>query len=225
RANAGKTTILRRVCNTRDSPEIRNGAGERIDPALLKATKGVRLHNIENEMVFQSNPGFIFHDSRGFEAGGESEFDQVKAFIARRSKETNLKDQVRYCIPMDEASRSFTEGKVKFFCQTITKFDALYDVEFTQLRAKELPSKEAKELAPKHAEESFAHGPQLKFLRDVRRPPKCHTCLPNMNRDDADCGSLIERTAGTLDDEVLQQLFFSTQQANLELCMKYAVER
>ncbi|KAG1740694.1 hypothetical protein EDD22DRAFT_786812, partial [Suillus occidentalis] len=118
RANAGKTTILQRVCNTCDSPEIRNSAGERIDPALLKASKG--LHNIENEMVFQSKPGFIFHDSRGFEAGDESEFAQVKALIARRSKETNLKDQVYaiwYCIPMDEASRSFTEGEVKFFSQ------------------------------------------------------------------------------------------------------------
>ncbi|KAG1721778.1 hypothetical protein EDD22DRAFT_962416 [Suillus occidentalis] len=181
RKKIGKTTILQRVCNTRDSPEIRNGAGERIDPALLKASKGRRLHNIENEMVFQSKPGFIFHDSRGFEAGDESNFAQ--AFIARRSDQTNIKDQVYaiwYCIPMDEASRLFTEGEVKFFSQTITKFDALYDVEFAQLRAKGLPSKEAEELAPKHAEESFAHGPQLKFLRDVRRPPKCHTCLPRM---------------------------------------------
>jgi hypothetical protein len=32
------------------------------------------------------DPGFVFHDSRGFEAGGESEFDKVKAFIAGRSK-------------------------------------------------------------------------------------------------------------------------------------------
>jgi hypothetical protein len=45
-------------------------------------------------MVFQSNPGFVFHDSRGFEAGGKSEFDQVKAFIAGRSKEIKLKDQL-----------------------------------------------------------------------------------------------------------------------------------
>jgi hypothetical protein len=45
-------------------------------------------------MVFQSNPGFVFHDSRGFEAGGESEFDQVVAFIARRSKEPALKNQL-----------------------------------------------------------------------------------------------------------------------------------
>jgi hypothetical protein len=59
-----------------------------------------------------------------------------------------------------------------------TKFDALYDVEFGQLRDKGIPRKDAKELAPKHAEESYANGPQLKFLKNVRWPPKCHVCLP-----------------------------------------------
>lgn len=86
----------------------------------------------------------------------------------------------------------------------------------------------AKELAPKHAEESFAKGPQLKLLyhsEKIRRPPKCHVCLSNMNSDDADCRPLIELTIGALDNEVLKQLFVSTQQTNLELCMKYAIER
>jgi hypothetical protein len=51
-------------------------------------------HDIENEMVFQNNPVFVFHDSCGFEAGSESEFDKVKAFIASRWKKTKLKDQL-----------------------------------------------------------------------------------------------------------------------------------
>ncbi|KAG1848827.1 era-like GTP-binding protein [Suillus tomentosus] len=238
RANAGKTTILQRVCNTRDNPQIYNSAGKKIDVAVLTASRERGLHDIENEMVFQSNPGFIFHDSRGFEAGGVSEFEKVKAFIARRSKETKIKKQLHaiwYCIPMDEASRSFTAGENKFFsqCDTgsipvivlFTKFDALYDVEFAKLRKEGKSRKDAKELAPTHADESFANGPQLKFLEEVRWPPRCHVCLPNMEKDDADCRTLIERTAETLDNEVLQQLFVSTQQTNLEICMKYAVER
>jgi hypothetical protein len=52
------------------------------------------LHDIENEMVFQSNPKFIFHDSRGFEAGGATELDSVKAFIARRAKVKQIHEQV-----------------------------------------------------------------------------------------------------------------------------------
>ncbi|KAG2121424.1 hypothetical protein DEU56DRAFT_918181 [Suillus clintonianus] len=143
-----------------------------------------------------------------------------------------------YCIPMDQASRCFTEAERKFFscCDTgsipvivlFTKFDALYDVEFARLTENGTSRKDTKKLAPKYAEETFANGPQLKFLYDpktIRRPPKCHVCLPDMDQDDADCGPLIERTAGTLDNEVLQQLFVSTQQTNLELCMKYAVEK
>ncbi|KAG1806988.1 uncharacterized protein BJ212DRAFT_1282537 [Suillus subaureus] len=241
RANAGKTTILQRVCNTRENPEIYNSAGEKIDATVLMASTERGEHDIENEMVFRSNPGFVFHDSRGFEAGGESEFDKVKAFIVGRSKETRLRNKLHaiwYCIPMDEASRSFTKGEIKFFsqCDTgiipvmvlFTKFDALYDVAYAELRSKRVSMEEAEEQAPKHAEESFAVGSQLKFLyhsKDIRHPPRCHVCLPNMDKDDADCGQLIKLTAGTLDDEVVEQLFVSTQQTNLELCMTYAVER
>ncbi|KAG2364927.1 era-like GTP-binding protein [Suillus spraguei] len=238
RANAGKTTILQRVCNAKENPEIYDCAGKKIDPAVLKASRERGEHDIENEMVFRSNPGFIFHDSRGFEVGGESEFNKVKAFIARRSKETKLKDQLHaiwYCIPMDQECRSFTAAENKFFsqCDTgiipvmvlFTKFDALYDIAYAELKSKGVSMKDAQALAPMHAEESFANGPQLNFLKNVRWPSKCHVCLPNMDKVDADCGSLIERTAGTLDNEVLKQLFVSTQQINLELCMKYAVEK
>jgi len=35
RANAGKTTILQRVCNTRENPEIYNSAGENVGIAML----------------------------------------------------------------------------------------------------------------------------------------------------------------------------------------------
>ncbi|KAG2135152.1 GTP-binding protein [Suillus clintonianus] len=241
RANAGKTTILQRVCNTKENPEIFNSAGEKIDAAVLTASRERGEHDIENELAFQTNPGFIFHDSCGFEAGGESEYDKMNKFIADRSKKVDIKDRIHaiwYCIPMDQASRCFTEAETKFFsrCDTgsipvivlFTKFDALYATEFTRLTENGMLRKDAKRLAPKHAEDSFANGTQVKSLYDpktIRRPPKCHVCLPDMNKDDADCGPLIERTAGILDDRVLQQLFVSTQQTNLELCMKYAVEQ
>jgi hypothetical protein len=51
-------------------------------------------HDIENEMVFKSNPGFIFHDSRGFEAGGVDELHIVKNFIAQRARQKKLHDQL-----------------------------------------------------------------------------------------------------------------------------------
>ena len=59
---------------------------------LISSQRG--MHKIENELVFQSNPGFIFHDSRGFEAGGIEELNTVKEFIAQRSKLDKLKSQL-----------------------------------------------------------------------------------------------------------------------------------
>jgi len=45
-------------------------------------------------MVFRSNPGFIFHDSRGFEAGDVSELGIVKDFIKEYSAKKKLKDRL-----------------------------------------------------------------------------------------------------------------------------------
>jgi hypothetical protein len=45
-------------------------------------------------MVFRSNPGYVFHDSRGFEAGGVDEMKKVKAFVSERSQKKKLRDQV-----------------------------------------------------------------------------------------------------------------------------------
>ncbi|KAG1821461.1 hypothetical protein EV424DRAFT_827401 [Suillus variegatus] len=159
RANAGKTTILKRVCNTRSNPNIYDSAGKKIDPAVLMASRERGVHDIENEVVFRNNPGFVFHDSRGFEAGGQFEFDKVKAFIASRSKERCLSDRIHviwYCVPMDKDGRSFTEAEVKFFsqCDTgsiavivlFTKFDALYDDEFAELTSKGVSRKDAQAL-------------------------------------------------------------------------------
>lgn len=98
------------------------------------------IHDIENEMVFRSNPGFIFHDSRGFEAGGVDELQKVKIFVCERAKEKDLRNQVhviwynwsfqmfpctnqnyiqRYCIPMND-SRPITNAEVQFFSRSGT---------------------------------------------------------------------------------------------------------
>jgi tRNA pseudouridine-54 N-methylase len=51
-------------------------------------------HDIENELMFKSNPGYIFHDSRGFESGSASEVERVKAFISDRSWTGDLPKQI-----------------------------------------------------------------------------------------------------------------------------------
>lgn len=58
------------------------------------------IHDIENEMVFRDRPEFIFHDSRGFEAGGVDEMKKVKAFISEHAKAKRLQDQIHaiWCV-------------------------------------------------------------------------------------------------------------------------------
>jgi hypothetical protein len=47
-------------------------------------------HDIENEVSFTNHRGYVFHDSRGFEAGDEKELKIVQDFVRRRSQERKL---------------------------------------------------------------------------------------------------------------------------------------
>jgi hypothetical protein len=78
-------------------------------------------HNIEDEYVFESHEGYVFHDSRGFEAGDDSELKIIQTFVSRASRENRMNDRLhaiwlvpsdthgceftklilRYCVPMD----------------------------------------------------------------------------------------------------------------------------
>jgi len=235
RANAGKTTVLQRICNTTENPVIYNSKGAKIENSVVDASAERGSHDIENELVFQSNPGFIFHDSRGFESGGAAELIKVQEFITKRSKEKKLQDQVHaiwYCIPMDD-SRPITTAELAFFCNCgtgrvpvvaiFTKFDALISKAFQALREKGMSRQDAKAQALTHAEKDFAKE-YLHLIYEKQYPPKGHLYLRDMNKLEAKCPELTAQTASVLDDSVLQQLFVTTQQNNLELCMEYAVK-
>ena len=53
-----------------------------------------------DEFSFKSNPQFIFHDSPGFEAGGEQELQDVLSFIQEKGKANEVKDQIHaiWCV-------------------------------------------------------------------------------------------------------------------------------
>ncbi|KAG6326002.1 hypothetical protein ID866_13087 [Astraeus odoratus] len=106
RANADKTTILPRVCGATDLPEVFDGEGNKRESAIVDGSLEVShnqnpvlsagnrrqrgQHNIRDELVFQSNRGFIFHDSCGFEAGSEDEFEKTKDFVVEHSSATKV---------------------------------------------------------------------------------------------------------------------------------------
>ncbi|KAI5991993.1 hypothetical protein F5J12DRAFT_727142, partial [Pisolithus orientalis] len=87
RANVGKTTILQRICNTMDQPEVFNGEGKKVCKrhnlflSLVVDCIQCGYHSIEDELIFKCGPCFVFHDSCGFEAGSEAQFGVVKEFV------------------------------------------------------------------------------------------------------------------------------------------------
>ncbi|KZP07191.1 GTP-binding protein [Athelia psychrophila] len=235
RANAGKTTILQKVCGTTKQPVVYDARGKEIKTQrFLMPSSDRGLHDINNIMVFESNPGFIFHDSRGFEAGGAQELDAVTTFLSTRSSSTELQEQVHaiwYCIPLDD-DRPFTRAEINFFseCGTgsvpviaiFTKFDAVDDKAFGELIEQGLTTDKARARAPDHAALIFERD--LKHvLYGMKYPPKSHVLLRDMNHPHASCEELVACTARGIDNAALKMLFVSTQRNNLGLCMKSAM--
>jgi len=68
-------------------------------------------------MIFEGNPGFIFHDSRGFEAGGVQEFQLVKEFIEERSRAKTVKEQLHaiWCVSTHLSRTNFLTQRKKCF--------------------------------------------------------------------------------------------------------------
>ena len=58
------------------------------------------IHDINRSFSSKSNPQFIFHDSPGFEAGSKAQIEQIKAFIAKRAKSTEVHDQLHAIWPV-----------------------------------------------------------------------------------------------------------------------------
>jgi hypothetical protein len=74
------------------------------------------MHNIEDELIFTNHSGYLFHDSRGFEAGGEDELKIVQEFVRRKSREGQLKDRLHaiWFVPLDTYNRKFTKLPIRY---------------------------------------------------------------------------------------------------------------
>lgn len=66
-------------------------------------------HDIEHQFQYPTAHGFVFHDSRGFEAGCAVELEKVKDFIHKRGKAEQLKDQLHaiWCAEAPRYSSNF----------------------------------------------------------------------------------------------------------------------
>ncbi|KAI6103978.1 GTP-binding protein [Pisolithus croceorrhizus] len=231
RANAGKTTILQRLCNTTDQPEIYDSEGKK---------RG--HHDIEDELIFRSNPRFVFHDSCGFECGSEMQFRKMKEFVMHRASTPNLEKRIHaiwFCIPLTDSHRMVTTAERKFFdeCYTghvpvivlLTKADALQLDAMQELQDEGLTDDEAMEgVADIEREMLNEHLARVKgWLNKSKFPPRDFQPLTGkysgMEQECADCSGLLACTANALNEEGLQKLLISTQQSSLAVCIEFAV--
>ena len=120
-----------------------------------------------------------------------------------------------------------------------TKFDALQDKCYHKLRSQGKNHQEAKDAMHELANKIF----QNEYLSRVLAtdfPPKAYICLAGnilslyrflkflqileMNKEENQCSELSEKTMDILDNDVLVNLFVSTQKNNLDLCIKKSIE-
>jgi len=189
-------------------------------------------HDIEDEITYEGS-NFIFHDSRGIEAGAVEEMEIVRRFINSRSTlEVQLKDRLHaiwYCIPLD-ADRRLAEAELEFFKEgtgtvplvaVFTKFDGLIVGEYCELH--HVQNEQAKlEKARANAEKTFQEH-YLHQILTVQNPPKAFVKLEDMDRADRNCPELTEKTAAAIDNGSLRQLFTSAQMNNFNLCIKHTL--
>ncbi|KAJ7022649.1 GTP-binding protein, partial [Mycena alexandri] len=238
RANAGKTTLLKKVCESIEDPEIygpdNEWASSKIDPALVQGSAERGIHDIELQLIFKSNPGFIFHDSRGFESGSVEEVAKVKHFITERAATRELPDQLHaiwYCLPTD-TTRPLLKADEDFFAidfqgrvpviAIFTKLDGLAERAFTMLCDDGYDRDDASE----HVDEKATELLKTNFmagLQQMAHPPSDYVQLEDMRQKTSNCKDLIEKTAESITDDGLRMLLVSVQRNNIALCIHYAV--
>ncbi|KAH8995784.1 hypothetical protein EDB86DRAFT_2804379 [Lactarius hatsudake] len=230
RANAGKTTILQRVCDTTGSPIIYRGGRWRNETYFSSvASKHDQRgkHTIDDELRFSDDDRYVFHDSRGIESGSTEELGILKEFIRRKCQERRLARRLHaiwYCVPMDNQRPLLDLKFFKDICPdqnvpvivVFTKYDQFR--RNVQIHLEDFGSLDDNvfDVADKQFKEHYL-GPLGDDIRWVR--------LEKMNRQNMRCDELIETTAAALNDDIVGLMLVAVQRGNLELSVKTALER
>ncbi|KAI9432349.1 hypothetical protein H4582DRAFT_1108027 [Lactarius indigo] len=223
RANAGKTSILQRICDTTESPAIYRGSEEvRLDPSMDRGE-----HTIDDELVFSNHKGYVFHDSCGIESGSREELGILNEFIRRKCGETRLRDRLHaiwYCVPMDNQRPELDLRFFKDICPDgnvpvvvlFTKYDQF--LRNVQIYVEDFgsPDDNVPDVAEKQFQEHYlcALDDNVRFVR-----------LEKMHKQSMGCDKLIETTAAALNDDIIGLMLLTVQRGNLELSVTAALKR
>ncbi|KAF8256781.1 hypothetical protein EI94DRAFT_190853 [Lactarius quietus] len=223
RANAGKTSILQRVCDTTESPTIYRGREEvKLEPSVNRGE-----HKIDDELVFSKHQGYVFHDSKGIESGSVEELEILKDFIQRKCGEKNLAKKLHaiwYCVPMDGHRPGLDLKHYDKICSdpnvpviaVFTKYDQfLCNVEMDMFdEPDKYPDGDVYQVAEKLFQDHYLHplGDDVKYVR-----------LENMQKNDSRCDVLVEKTAAALNEDAVSLMLLAVQKGNIGLSVKTAL--
>ncbi|KAI9457260.1 hypothetical protein BJY52DRAFT_1150513 [Lactarius psammicola] len=231
RANAGKTSILQRVCDTTESPIIYRGNEKvTLDPSIDRGE-----HKIDDELVFSNHRGYVFHDSRGIESGSEEELEILQEFIRRKCGERILRSRLHaiwFCVPMDNQRPQLDLKFVRDICPdqnvpvivVFTKYDQLLRNVKIHLEDYGNPDDNISDVAEKQFREHYLHplGDDVRFVRlESGSRVKCQ----EMHRQNMRCDELIEKTAAALNEDTVALMLLAVQRDNLEFSVKIALNR
>ncbi|KAH8987752.1 hypothetical protein EDB86DRAFT_3245679 [Lactarius hatsudake] len=221
RANAGKTTILKRVCETTESPVVYRGKEKvKLDPSMDRGE-----HAIDDELVFSNYRGYIFHDSCGIESASKEELSILQNFIRRKCREKRLRDKLHaiwYCVPMDNQRPGLDLRFLKDICPdenvpvivVFTKYDQFRRNVEIDVEDYGNPDDKVSEVAEKIFQKHYLHplGDGVGFVR-----------LEQMHRKNRRCDDLIEKTAAALNEDTVALMLLTVQKGNLQLSVKMAL--
>ncbi|KAH9049569.1 hypothetical protein EDB87DRAFT_1697290 [Lactarius vividus] len=223
RANAGKTSILQRICETTESPVIYRGGEEvELDPSMDRGE-----HRIDDELVFANHRGYVFHDSRGIESGSAEDLDILRKFIQSKCEKGRLRDRLHaiwYCVPMDNQRPGLDLKYFKDICPernvpviaVFTKYDQFR--RNVQIHVEDFgsPDDDVHDVTEKRFQERYVSplGDGVRYAR-----------LEQMHKQSLGCDKLIETTAAALNDDIVGLMLLAVQRGNLELSVKRALKR
>ncbi|KAH9014050.1 hypothetical protein EDB85DRAFT_2296057 [Lactarius pseudohatsudake] len=223
RANAGKTTILQRICDTTESPVIYRGSEEvKLDPSMDRGE-----HTIDDELVFSNHRGYVFHDSRGIESASTKELEILQEFVRRKCRAARLRDRLHaiwYCVPMDNQRPSLDLRFFNDICPdenvpviaVFTKYDQFRRNVEIDWEDNGNPGDDVTERTEKLFQEHYLQplGDHVQFVR-----------LEQMHRQNRGCDELIGKTAAALNEDTTALMLLAVQKRNLRLSVTTALNR
>ncbi|KAN0115608.1 hypothetical protein V8E52_006727, partial [Russula decolorans] len=188
---------------------------------------------IDNEITYPSSPRFVFHDSRGIEAGAESDshgveghdklrIEYIQKFIDDRAQQTRLDDQLHaiwFCMPMDTPRVPSDEFELAFLEKTVpviavlTKYEALVDRVKDEYKGRQVVKSDILNYAKKNV------------LNPLKNGPHTPSAIVQTHNKGKGCELLTKKTFEAIKDETLAIIFIMAQQNSIKLACQFTFKQ